>query len=227
MKPRLSIVMPVLNEAGHLAAILQALQPLRPDCELLLVDGGSDDESLKIAELLADSVLQSSRGRARQMNAGAAQAQADVMLFLHADTHLPDNAVALVLRAVSEGASWGRFDVEFDNPQPVFKVIAFMMNWRSRLTGIATGDQAIFVTRKAFQAAGGFPDIGLMEDIALSARLKQLGKPRCLQEKIVTSARRWEKFGILKTILLMWRLRLAYFFGASPDILEARYYRRS
>ncbi len=226
MKPQLCIIMPVLNEAGQLAAKLQTLQPLRTHCQLLLVDGGSDDSSAAIAEPLVDSVLHSPRGRARQMNCGAAQAQAEVLLFLHSDTLLPENAAGLIAQAISEGFCWGRFNVSFDDPRPIFKLIAFMMNHRSRLTGIATGDQALFMTRQAFEAVGGFPDIALMEDIALSARLKKLGKPCCLRAKVITSARRWLQNGIFKTIFLMWWLRLRYFFGADPDELAAYYYRR-
>ena len=226
MKPQLSIIIPVVNEAAHLADRLQALQALRNHCQLLLIDGGSDDDSAELAEPLVDQVLHSLRGRARQMNFGATQAQAEVLLFLHADTVLPDNAVTLIVRAVAEGYHWGRFDVSFDSPQPVFKLIAFMMNWRSRLTGIATGDQALFITQSAFDAAGGFPEIALMEDIAVSASLKKLGRPCCLTDQVITSARRWQQHGIVKTILLMWWLRLCYFFGADPSDLVNRYYRR-
>lgn len=226
MKPQLSIIMPVINEAGQLAAKLQALQSLRDSCEILLVDGGSEDGSPAIAEPLVDKVFRSPRGRARQMNCGAAHARADVLLFLHADTRLPDNVVRLVLTAVAEGVLWGRFDVRFDNALPIFKLIAMLMNWRSRVTGIATGDQAMFVTRQSFLSVGGFPDIALMEDIAMSVALKKLGKPGCLRAKVVTSARRWQQHGIVNTILLMWRLRLGYFLGAKPETLAARYYRR-
>ncbi|MDX8125726.1 TIGR04283 family arsenosugar biosynthesis glycosyltransferase [Methylomonas sp. OY6] len=226
MKPQISIVIPVVNEAARLADTLQALQSLRPRCELLVVDGGSLDVSPLIAKPLVDQVLPSQPGRARQMNLGAHHAQADVLLFLHADTRLPDQAIALILSAVELGWSWGRFDVQFDSPQAIFKLIAGMMNARSRLTGIATGDQAIFITRQAFQAVGGFPEIALMEDIAISAALKKLGKPCCLKTKVVTAARRWQQHGILRTILLMWCLRLRYFFGANPDELAAQYYRR-
>ncbi|MGZ0077048.1 TIGR04283 family arsenosugar biosynthesis glycosyltransferase [Methylomonas sp. ZR1] len=226
MKPQISIVIPVVNEAARLADTLQALQVLRSRCELLVVDGGSRDASPLIAKPLVDQILPSLPGRARQMNLGAQQAQADVLLFLHADTRLPDQAIALILSAVEQGWSWGRFDVQFDSPQAIFKLIAGMMNARSRLTGIATGDQAIFITRQAFQAVGGFPEIALMEDIAISAALKKLGKPCCLKTKVVTAARRWQQHGILRTILLMWCLRLRYFFGAHPDELAAQYYRR-
>ncbi|WP_340121129.1 TIGR04283 family arsenosugar biosynthesis glycosyltransferase [Methylobacter svalbardensis] len=225
MKPHLSIIIPVVNEAGQIALKLHALQTLRDRCQLLLVDGGSNDRSAEIAKPLVDQVLHSPRGRARQMNCGAAMAQADVLLFLHADTRLPDNAVILIMQAVADGYHWGRFDIGFDNPQPIFRLIAFMMNRRSRLTGIATGDQTLFITRQAFQAVVGFPDIALMEDIAISTRLKKLGRPCCIDAKVITSARRWQQQGIFRTILLMWRLRLRYFFGADPNDLAARYYR--
>lgn len=227
MKPRLSIILPVLNEGECLGVALQALQAWRRECELIVVDGGSTDLSLAMATPLADQVLTSARGRAKQMNAGAAQARADILLFLHADTALPDGAVDNITKAIEDGWNWGRFDVQFDAPKPIFKLIAWLMNLRSRLSGIATGDQAIFVSRKAFEAVGGFPDIALMEDITFSSRLKKLGKPCCLRARVITSARRWQQHGVLKTILLMWRLRLAYFFGADPTDLAARYYRRS
>ncbi|WP_026602393.1 TIGR04283 family arsenosugar biosynthesis glycosyltransferase [Methylomonas sp. 11b] len=226
MKAQISIIMPVINEAAQLADKLQALQALRTRCELLLVDGGSSDASPAIAKPLVDLVLPSQRGRARQMNLGAEHAQAEVLLFLHADTRLPERAAELIMSAVAQGAAWGRFDVQFDSPQAIFKLIAYLMNARSRLTGIATGDQAIFITRQAFRAVGGFPQIALMEDIAISAALKKIGKPCCLKAEVVTAARRWQQHGILRTILLMWCLRLRYFFGAHPDELAARYYRR-
>lgn len=221
---QISIVIPVLNEAGQLAVKLQALQQHRERCQLLLIDGGSSDASPAIAAPLVDEVLHSQRGRAKQMNCGAAQAEADVLLFLHADTQLPDDAVGLIMHAIADGYQWGRFDVVFDNPRPVFKLIAFMMNQRSRLTSIATGDQCLFVTRQAFLTVGGFPEIALMEDIAISTQLKKHGKPCCLKAKVITSARRWQQHGVFKIILLMWRIRLAYFFGADPDDLAIRYY---
>ncbi|MFZ2451636.1 MAG: TIGR04283 family arsenosugar biosynthesis glycosyltransferase [Methylovulum miyakonense] len=169
---QISIIIPVLNESGRLAGTLHALQHLRERCQLLVVDGGSHDGSPMIAEPLVDKVIFSPRGRAQQMNAGAVLAEADILLFLHADTRLPDEATRLVSLAVAEGFHWGRFDVAFDNAKPIFKLIAFMMNQRSRLTGIATGDQCLFMTRQAFQAVGGFPPIAFMEDIAISSKLK-------------------------------------------------------
>ncbi|MDX8126861.1 TIGR04283 family arsenosugar biosynthesis glycosyltransferase [Methylomonas sp. OY6] len=227
MNVDLSIIIPVLNEAGQLADRLQALQPLRQRCQLLLVDGGSSDDSAAVAAAWVDQVLTSPRGRARQMNVGAAQAVAPVLLFLHADTRLPADALDAIENAVAQGHVWGRFDVAFDSAKPIFKLIAFMMNHRSRLTGIMTGDQALFVTREVFLASGGFPEIALMEDIAISKRLKAVGKPACLPCKVVTSARRWQQHGVFKTILLMWRLRWAYFCGADPDDLAKQYYGRS
>lgn len=226
MKPQVSIIIPVINEAAQLADKLNALQTLRTRCELLLVDGGSIDASPAIAKPWVDQVLLGPRGRAKQMNLGAQHAQAEVLLFLHADTQLPDRAIDLLVSAVAQGTLWGRFDVQFDSDQTIFKLIARLMNLRSRLTGIATGDQAIFLTREAFQKVAGFPEIALMEDIALSSALKRIQKPSCLNAKVTTSARRWQQHGILRTILLMWCLRLRYFFGANPDELAARYYRR-
>jgi rSAM/selenodomain-associated transferase 2 len=225
MQPKLSIIIPVINEAEHLAAKLQALQKQRKQAELILVDGGSTDNSVIIAQPLVDQVVHSARGRARQMNAGAAQANADILLFLHADTCLPENALALITQAIAAGYHWGRFNVGFDSSKAVFKLIAFMMNQRSRLTGIATGDQALFMTRSAFEAVGKFPEIALMEDIAISKSLNKLGKPNCLSDRVITSARRWQKHGVVKTILFMWWLRLRYFFGADPAKLASRYYR--
>jgi len=227
MTVQISIVIPVLNEAEQLTDKLKALQHLRDRCQLILVDGGSTDESRSIAEPWVDKLISSSPGRAIQMNTGAAQADADVLLFLHIDTQLPDDGIELMINSVNNGYLWGRFDVAFDATQAMFKLIAFFMNHRSRLTGIATGDQGLFMTRQAFQLVGGFPQIALMEDVAISAKLKKLSQPACLKAKVITSARRWQQYGIFKTILFMWRLRLAYFFGADPNNLATRYYRRS
>jgi rSAM/selenodomain-associated transferase 2 len=220
----LSVIIPVLNEAAEIEAALNALTPLRQrGAEVVVVDGGSSDGSAELARPLADRVLTAPRGRATQMNAGAAAASDDVLLFLHVDTRLPDRADRLIADGLARsGRSWGRFDVAFDD-RGWLRVVAFMMNWRSRLTGICTGDQAMFVARTAFQDVGGFPDIPLMEDVVLSARLKHIVRPECLRVRVVTSARRWHEHGILRTILLMWRLRLAYFFGAKPGRLAEQY----
>jgi len=222
----LSIVVPVLNEAAEIETTLQALAPLRTrGCEVIVVDGGSADDTLALAKSLADRTIAAPRGRASQMNAGGATAKGDVLLFLHADTRLPENADALVIDALSRSRrAWGRFDVRFT--KGALPLIAWTMNVRSRLTGIATGDQAMFVTRKAFESVGGFPEIALMEDIALSARLKRISRSAFVSARVTTSPRRWQKHGTIRTILLMWRLRFAYFFGAPPEAL-ARAYRHA
>ena len=223
---RLSIIVPVFNEAAGIAPALAALQGLRArGHEVIVADGGSSDATVDEARPLADSVLASPKGRATQMNAGARAATGNAFVFLHADTRLPERADALIEAALATH-HWGRFDVRIDSAHPMLAVVGAMMNLRSRISGIATGDQAIFVTRAAFEAAGGFPRIALMEDIALSTSLKRTGRPACLEEKVATSGRRWEKNGVLATIVLMWRLRLAWFLGANPERL-ARIYARN
>jgi rSAM/selenodomain-associated transferase 2 len=224
-KPSLSIIIPVLDEARNIAVALSALAPLRArGAELIVVDGGSRDGTAALATPLADRVITAPRGRAVQMNAGAAIASGDVLLFLHADTRLPADADGLILDGLAQsGRAWGRCDVTIDGAHPLFPVIARSMNMRSRLTGIATGDQAMFVKREAFAAVSGFPNIALMEDITLACTLKRVSPPLCLRERVTTSGRRWEKRGVMRTILLMWRLRLMYFFGATPDELARRY----
>ena len=225
MMPALSIIIPTLDEAAGIAATLAALQPFRQrGVEVIVVDGGSRDDTVARATPLADRVLSASPGRARQMNAGAAASTGGVLLFLHADTVLPDDGDGLVRYGLADtGRCWGRFDVEIGGNNPLLKLVAGLMNWRSQITGIATGDQAMFVTRDAFAAAGGFDDIPLMEDIALSRKLKRLGRPLCLAARARTSPRRWAKHGTIRTILLMWRLRLAYWLGAEPAALAKRY----
>lgn len=220
----LSIVVPVLNEADEIEAALMALANFRAcGVEVIVVDGGSRDGTARLAEPLADRVIAGPQGRALQMNAGAAMARGNTLLFLHADTRLPDDADVLVSGGLARtGRIWGRFDVRIDDG-PVLRLVAGMMNLRSRISGIATGDQAIFVTRAAFDRAGGYPPIPLMEDIVLSARLKRLGPPLCLSAKARTSSRRWRQYGIMRTVFLMWRLRLAYFAGADPAHLAQRY----
>jgi rSAM/selenodomain-associated transferase 2 len=221
----LSIIIPVLNEGDAIAGALDALAALRArGVEVIVVDGGSGDATMQNARTRADQVLTAPRGRALQMNAGAAAATGDVLLFLHADTRLPHGADAVVLDGLARsGRSWGRFDVTIAGRPALLGLIAAMMNLRSRLSGIATGDQAIFATRAAFQTAGGFPPIPLMEDIALSKRLKRKSRPLCLRARVTTSGRRWETNGVLRTIWLMWRLRLAYFLGADPARLARQY----
>jgi rSAM/selenodomain-associated transferase 2 len=220
----LSIIVPVLDEAPRIGATLAALQALRTaGAEVIVVDGGSADATRSIALPLADRVIDAPRGRSAQMNAGARESRGAALLFLHADTMLPEHADRAVAAALHAGASWGRFDVAIEGSSRLLGVVAAMMNARSRLTGIATGDQAIFVRRDAFAAAGGFPAIPLMEDVALSKTLKRASRPACLRERVLTSARRWERHGTLRTIVLMWRLRLAYALGADPRRLARRY----
>jgi rSAM/selenodomain-associated transferase 2 len=220
----LSIIVPVLDEAGGIESTLTALAPYRVrGCELIVVDGGSRDGTIALASPLADRALKAPRGRAAQMNAGASVARGDVLLFLHADTKLPENADSLIPDTLAlSGRVWGRFDVRFDQ-NGIMPLIAIMMNLRSRLTGIATGDQAIFVARAAFESIGGFPVQPLMEDIALSSRLCRLSRPAFIRARVTTSARRWRKQGILRTVILMWRLRLAYFLGVDPARLARHY----
>jgi rSAM/selenodomain-associated transferase 2 len=223
-EPRLSIVMPVLDEAAALPGVLARLQPLRArGVELIVADGGSGDGSAALAAPLCDAVVHAPRGRARQMNAGAARAGGDVLLFLHADTTLPEGADQAVIAALRTHG-WGRFDVRIDGRPVLLRVVAASMNLRSRLSGIATGDQAMFMRRTLFDALGGFPDQPLMEDIELSARLKRhAGPPACLRGPLLTSGRRWEQGGVCRTIVLMWRLRLAYWLGAPAERLARAY----
>jgi rSAM/selenodomain-associated transferase 2 len=225
MAGRLSIIIPTLDERAALPALLDALQAARAaGHELIVVDGGSRDGSADIAVRCADRVLASERGRARQMNTGAAVARGDILWFLHADTLPPSDGCAAILAALADGRHlWGRFDVRFTGRHSMFAVVARAMNLRSRLTGLCTGDQALFVTRAAFAQAGGFPEQPLMEDIALSRALKRLSRPARIATPVVTSSRRWERRGVLRTILLMWWLRLAYWLGVSPARL-ARWY---
>jgi rSAM/selenodomain-associated transferase 2 len=220
---RLTIVIPVLNEAAIIAGALQALAPLRArGAEVIVADGGSHDTTVQLAQPLADRVITAPPGRGAPLNVGAVLGSGDALLFLHADTTLPENADRLIAAALAH-RPWGRFDIRIAGRHPFLAVIARMINWRSRLTGIATGDQAIFVTREAFLAVGGFPDLPLMEDIAISQRLKRLCRPFCIATPAVTSGRRWEQNGVLHTILLMWRLRLSYYLGVEPARLARRY----
>lgn len=224
---KFSIIMPVLNEAAVIVHGLDVLQPLREaGHEVIVVDGGSTDATVNLARPLADNVLVSTRsGRAYQMNKGARNASGDVLLFLHADGQLPAEAVQRVADALTARArGWGRFDLRLSGGAATLRVVEFMINLRSRLSGIATGDQAMFVRKPLFEAVGGFPAIALMEDVALSKRLKRVHRPICLKARVLASSRRWERDGIWRTVFLMWHLRLAYFFGADPQRLVRRYY---
>ena len=222
--PRIAIVVPVYNEADSVLKTLSALACYRAKGHrIIVVDGGSTDSTPELSAPFADGVIRSSKGRAFQQNAGAKLAEADVLLFLHADTALPDHADKLLVEALSGGKVWGRFDVSIAGRPWGLKLISALMNIRSRLTGIATGDQAIFVRKSVFEQLGGFPEIPLMEDIELSKRLKRFGRPVCIRNKVITSGRRWETDGLCKTVLLMWKLRLLYFLGVSPDRLAKLY----
>lgn len=227
--PALSIIVPALNEAVGIMDVLKPLQPARgPLLEIIVVDGGSTDTTVAQATPLADVLLHSQRGRATQMNAGAAAARGDLLLFLHADSRLLLADIELLitrwrhLRAKGH-ALWGRFDIEFDDAAGLLTLTQWLINTRSRVTGIATGDQAIFVDRQLFARCGGFAKIPLMEDVALSKQLRRATWPLCLHAKVTTSSRRWRKHGVLRTIALMWCLRAAYACGASPAWLKRRY----
>lgn len=221
--PRLSIVVPVLNEALTLAQHLTALQSVSAHgVEVVVVDGESSDDSVRVAKSLADHVLSSPLGRGVQMNVGAKHASAPALLFLHADTQLPEDAVEQIVQAL-ETHAWGRFDIQLSGRSGWLPLVSWMMNQRSRLTGIATGDQGIFVRASAFKAVGGFPEQPLMEDIELVKRLKRVSPPACLKAKVVSSGRRWDQYGAWKTIRLMWRLRYRYWRGVSATQLVKEY----
>lgn len=219
------IIVPVLNESAALSEQFSELDVLRAmGAQVLLVDGGSTDRTVQLARDAGFDVLESAPGRARQMNAGARAATSDLLLFLHVDTHLPPGALYQIENHLNNKMGWGRFDVRITGRSSWLKVISFCMNWRSRLTGIATGDQTFFMTRDMFERVGGFPDQPLMEDIEMSKRLKRFSPPVCLPDRVVTSGRRWDQKGVWKTILLMWRLRWSYWRGVPASEL-ARLYR--
>jgi rSAM/selenodomain-associated transferase 2 len=224
---KISIVVPVFNESLVLPRLMVDLAALKEDAsldfELVFVDGGSTDNTADLIQAAGLRVVNSAKGRAWQMNAGAAKTTGDVLLFLHADTHLPQNAIKTIASSLVGNVCWGRFDVRIDGKSWMLGVVARMMNWRSRMTGIATGDQAMFMTRDAFQAIDGFPEQVLMEDIEASRRLRQLSRPACISSPVVTSGRRWENRGVWTTIFLMWRLRWAYWRGQNPQLLAELY----
>ena len=222
----ISIIIPVLNEATLIVDTLLSLQPLRAaGHELIVVDGGSTDASVILSQPLADQVIKSPCGRSQQMNRGAKAANGEILLFLHADTFLPRGADRMIMQGMDGRKKvWGRFDVELLGKHPLLRMVEFLMNLRSRFFGIATGDQGIFVRRELFERVGGFPEIDLMEDIALSKILKKWSRPLCLWQRVLTSSRRWETKGVLRTILLMWFLRLAFFYKVNPRRLTKLYY---
>jgi rSAM/selenodomain-associated transferase 2 len=233
----LSIIIPLLNEVDNLPNLIAHINALSPaPQQVILVDGGSTDGSITAAYNLLKGlpkmtpssidwhIIESTAGRARQMNAGAKRATEDVLLFLHADTRLPTDAIADIQRAMTT-YDWGRFDVRLDSSHPLLKVVGMMINKRSRLVSIATGDQAIFIKKSLFERLGGYPDQPLMEDVELCKRLKTISRPACLKSTVTTSARRWQQHGYFRTIFLMWHLRFDYWRGVSPDSLKQRYYK--
>lgn len=223
---RLSVIIPALNEAAGIESLLLHLRPWQARAaQVIVVDGGSSDGTAQLAARHADTVITAPRGRAVQMNAGAGAASGDILFFLHADCIPPADADRQIVSALAGEHRWGRFDVRIAGANRLLPIVASLMNWRSRLTGIATGDQGLFMTRRAFDAAGGFAAIPLMEDIAMSRALKRLSRPACLRG-MITSGRRWEQRGALRTVALMWRLRAAYFFGTDPAKLAIRYHAR-
>lgn len=225
--PTLAIIIPVLNDAQPLRELLTQLQLQRVQCadqfEIIVVDGGSHDDSVQVAECYADRVLSGSTGRARQMQAGALAASTTWLWFLHADSVLPDNLVSQLQR-LPLNVRWGRFDVQFDQPSWIFSAIAGLMNWRSRWSGICTGDQGLFVEHKLFFELDGYADIPIMEDVELSSRLRRIAAPHCIDQALIISGRRWRRHGVLRTIVLMWWLRLLFFCGVSPQRLHRLYY---
>ena len=236
-----SIIIPILNEADNLAHLFTNINSLNPmPQQVIVVDGGSNDDSIRIVRRFINKVMadnyckidwqmtESKAGRALQMNTGAALATGEVLLFLHADTQLPMNAIETISEAMKR-AEWGRFDVRIDSRQPTLRLVSQMINWRSKLSGIATGDQAIFISQSLFEQIGGYPNQALMEDVELckqlkSKQLKGIAKPACLKSKVITSARRWQQHGTWRTIILMWHLRFDYWRGVSADHIRQRYY---
>ena len=218
----ITIVIPVLNEQRHIKKILQSLVGY----DVIVVDGGSQDSTIGVIRQFDVTLVNCTRGRASQMNAGAELAEGDQLLFLHADTTLPLDWDVVLRTSSRLNEAWGCFDVSFDDRSIIFNIIAKMMNFRTRLTGVCTGDQGMFIKRSIFNEVGGFADIPLMEDVELSKRLRNLSRPYCSASKVITSSRRWRKNGVWRTILLMWWLRLLYFFGVSPWRLVKLYYPR-
>lgn len=223
---RVSIIIPALNEGKQLNQLLDSIQNWREEGhEIILVDGGNDDKSFITTGHLVDKVLKTSPGRATQMNEGARHAHNEILFFLHADSVVDDNCISAIIQGLQMSNNvWGRFDIKLSGTHWMLRIIERMMNIRSRITGIATGDQGIFVYRKIFTQINGYANIELMEDIEISRRLKRISRPVCLDTRIITSSRKWEQKGILKTVILMWLLRLAFYIGVSPRRLSLIYY---
>ena len=221
----ISFVIPVLNEAAGVAALLRDLRRRFPDCELIVVDGGSADRTVAEAMPLCDRLLLGDRGRARQMNLGARTATSGYLVFLHADTR-PGLSQAELRASLRQYPCWGYCRVRLSGEQSAFRVIEWFMNLRSRLTAVATGDQMLFVRREMFERTGGFDEIPLMEDVAYCKRLRRLAPPLVIRDPVLVSSRRWEEGGVMATVLRMWLLRLAFVCGISPATLWKHYYGR-
>lgn len=231
-EPTVAIIMPVLNEATRVEAGLKSLYRCDMFNEVIVVDGGSDDTTGDVVRRFigqnseAKAILRfvvAPRSRALQMNAGAWKAKSDVLLFLHVDARLPDSAMDSVRGAIRQGACWGRFDMRLDDDAVIFRIIEWSMNMRSALTGIATGDQAIFVRRDVFRMLGGYASIPLMEDVEFCKRLKWVGAPALIGKQVRASTRRWRQHGIIRTVILMWFLRLFYWLGVTPKAVARLY----
>ena len=221
---KLSIIIPALNERACIIDTLLKLQRARQrGHEVILIDGGSDDATPSVAEPFVDRIYYTCASRARQMNLGASHSTGEMLLFLHADTRVPDDIDRIINRAIGGRSGWGRFDISLSGANPMLRMIEAGMNLRSRLTGIATGDQGLFVSRDWFDSVEGFPNQPLMEDIALSRSLKHLAPPVCLKQRLITSSRRWERYGVVRTMVKMWYLRAAYYFGVSAERLVKQY----
>ena len=219
----ISIIIPALNEEDSIKPLLQQLQKIREQGhEVIVVDGGSADKTVSLSELLADKVIASSAGRAIQMNKGASGSKNDILWFLHADSLIPEDAIKHIQQALNN-KPWGRFNIHLSGKNIVFRIIGSMMNLRSCLTGMVTGDQGIFIDKLLFNKTGGFPNIPLMEDIAMSKNLNKRSRPACVKVKLITSGRRWEKNGILSTVFLMWKLRFLFWIGVSADKIALQY----
>ena len=214
----------MLNEAATIASTLDALRRGAPDAEIVVVDGGSTDASVAIARPLSDTLIDAPRGRALQMNAGARASQGDVLVFVHADTIVPSTFATDIASALSDPAIvGGRFDVRLDDSALPYRIIGAMISLRSRISHTGTGDQAIFVRRDVFDRLGGFPELELCEDLEFSRRLKRTGQIACLRTRVITSARRWNRDGVVRTVIRMWLIRAMYLLGVPPARLKRMY----